>query len=486
MMLNVSITMPINLPEDESLKALNEALKMGAEYAEVRFQVDEVRSVGLRNGEPQYVGFTSYGGISIRVINDGMLGFSAINRFDWDSIKNAVNNAVKAAHALSKLRRRRITLSQEFPARISYEVPQKRRLEDLGNEEIIKYLVDIDKITKEESRIKVRYLSMNIRQTHKFIVNSDGAYVKSYTPRIYLFGMLIANDPSSGSAQRNIEWGGSGGFEVMNNFESEVEHEVKVIREVLDKARPLPHDDTMDVVLGPELAGIMVHESVGHPFELDRIMGREGAEAGESYLHVEDLGKLKLGSDLVTIIDDPTIPNSYGFYLVDEEGITARPRYLVKNGLVNELLTNREYASYVGIKSTAAARASEFDKEPIPRMANTYLAPGNWKPEEIIKDTKRGLYMVSYTEWNIDDKRWFGRYGGFETYLIENGELKGLVKNPFIEVSTGHLWSHVDAVANDLKFFVGTCGKGNPSQGVPVFFGGPTFRVKNVKVLKAT
>ncbi|WP_069806670.1 TldD/PmbA family protein [Vulcanisaeta thermophila] len=477
--------MPVSIPEDQVLKALDEALRGGAEYVEVRFQVDEIRSVSVRNGELQFVSSVSYGGVSIRSLVNGMFGFSATNNLDWDSIRDAVTNSIRSARALSRLRRRRVVLSQERPARITYEVPQRRRLEDLGSDYLVKYLVDIDGIMRTEPRIKVRNLSINVRITHKFIVNSEGARVISTVPRISFFGVLIAHDPERGSAQRNIEWGGSGGFEVMDGLENEVKREVEVIGKVLDEARPLPHDDVMDVVLGPELAGIMVHESVGHPFELDRIMGREGAEAGESYLRVEDLGRFRLGSDQVTIIDDPTIPGSYGFYLVDEEGVTARPRYLVRNGVVNELLTNREYAGYLGIRSTAAARSSEFDKEPIPRMANTYLAPGDWKPEEIIRDTRRGLYIVSYTEWNIDDRRWFGRYGGFEAYLIENGELKGMVRNPFIEVNTGYLWSHVDAVANDLRFFIGTCGKGNPMQGVPVFLGGPTFRVRSVRVLKS-
>ncbi|WP_367834167.1 TldD/PmbA family protein [Vulcanisaeta sp. JCM 16159] len=336
-----------------------------------------------------------------------------------------------------------------------------------------------------EPRIRVRNLYLSTTITEKLIITSDGAHVRSRVPRVYLFGSLIAYDPQSGSAQRNIEFGGSGGFEVLSGVDGEVDREVSAIRDVLDKARPLPHDEVMDVVLSPELAGIMVHESIGHPLELDRIMGREGAEAGESYARPDYLGSYRIGSELVTIIDDPTIPNSYGFYLVDEEGVTARPRFLVRNGVINEFLMNREYASYIGLSSNAAARASEFDKEPIPRMANTYLAPGNWKPEEIIRETKRGLYIASYTEWNIDDKRWFGRYGGFEAYYIENGDLKYMVREPFIEVDTKTLWSNVDAVANDLRFYPGTCGKGNPEQGVPVYLGGPTFRVANVRVLKA-
>ncbi len=467
------------------IKALDLALNSGSTYAEVRYQVDSVRFVNVRNGTLQSLSSYSYGGVSVRVLIDGMWGFAATSSTDWDSVKDAVGRAVSLARAVARLRRRKVSISRERLARVSYDVSEKNKVEDLTNEYLVKYLIELDSHARVEPRIRVRNLSLGVTITEKLLITSDGAYVRSRVPRVYLFSSLIAYDPQVGSAQRNIEFGGSGGFEVLSDVEDEVDREVSVIRDVLDKARPLPHDDVMDVVLSPELAGIMVHESIGHPLELDRIMGREGAEAGESYARPDYLGSFRIGSELVTIIDDPTIPNSYGFYLVDEEGVTARPRYLVRNGVINEFLMNREYASYIGLSSNAAARASEFDKEPIPRMANTYLAPGNWKPEEIIRETRRGLYIVSYTEWNIDDRRWFGRYGGFEAYYIENGELRYMVREPFIEVDTKTLWSNVDAVANDLRFFPGTCGKGNPEQGVPVYLGGPTFRVSNVRVLKA-
>jgi TldD protein len=475
----------MEVSEDVLLKAVDLALGMGSSYAETRFQVDSVRFIHVRNGALQSIGNYSYGGVSVRVLVDGMWGFAVTSDTSWDSIKDAVSRAVTYARAVARIRRRKIRLGHERLARVSYSVNEGTKVEDLSDDYLVKYLMGLDSRIKIEPRVRVRNLFLNVKITDKVLITSDGAYVRSRVPRIYLFGSLIAYDPQKGSAQRNVEFGGSGGFEILGNVEQELDREVSAIRDVLDKAKPLPHDDVMDVVFSPELAGILVHESVGHPSELDRIMGREGAEAGESYMRVDYLGSYKLGSDLVTIIDDPTIPNSYGYYLVDEEGVPARPRYLIRNGYVNEFLMNREYASYIGLTSNAAARASEFDKEPIPRMANTYLAPGDWKPEEIVRETRKGLFIASYTEWNIDDRRWFGRYGGFEAYYIENGDLKYMVRDPFIEVDTKTLWSNVDAVANDLRFFPGTCGKGNPEQGVPVFLGGVTFRVSGVRVLKS-
>jgi TldD protein len=225
----------------------------------------------------------------------------------------------------------------------------------------------------------------------------------------------------------------------------------------------------------------MVHESVGHPQEADRIVGREAAQAGESYLNLKDLG-MKIGSEEAYVSDDPTIPHSLGFYLYDEEGVKAKKRRLIHAGKLNEFLHNRHTANLLGLNSNAAARASRFDREPIIRMANTYVEPGDYKVEELFKDVKKGIYVKSFMEWNIDDKRLNQRYVGHEAYMIENGEISEMVRNPVIEITTPKLWSSLDARADDLQFSAATCGKGDPLQGVPVWSGGPHIRFREVRI----
>ena len=180
------------------------------------------------------------------------------------------------------------------------------------------------------------------------------------------------------------------------------------------------------------------------------------------------------------MIDDPTIPRSYGFYLYDDEGVPARPRYLYREGIINEHLHNRWTASVFGVESNAAARAMDYNSEPIIRMANTYLKPGDYSFEELIEDVELGVYIRSYMEWNIDDVRWGQRYVGLEAYMIERGELGKPVRNPVLEVTTGGFYSRIDAVGRELRFYPGTCGKGEPAQGVPVWFGGPDVRLRKV------
>ena len=467
--------------EDELRRLIDLALSMGASYAEARYQRDYSRSVRVRNGAVEHVGEGSVEGFSVRVLYQGAWGFAS----GQSPTTDLVNEAIKVARSSSTMVKRSVRLAEAELASVKYEVYEGKPLRDISMEDVVKYLLEVDKASNVDQRIRVRAFSMSLVETSKLIMTSDGAYVSSRVPRVTAFSMILAYDASRGiSQQRSEQYGGSGGWELvgMLKIEDSVANDASTLVKILDRARPLKAEERLDVVFSPELAGIFVHESVGHPSELDRIMGREGAEAGESYLTVSDLGSLRIGSEHVTIIDDPTIPRSYGFYLADEEGVKARARVLVDRGVVNEFLMNREYAGYISRASNAAARASQFNREPIPRMANTYLAPGGWKPDEIIRDTRNGIYFVSYQEWNIDDRRWYGRYGGLEAYRIVNGELGDMVLMPYIEVTTKTLWSSVDAVANDLKFSAGTCGKGNPMQGVPVWFGGATFRARNLLV----
>ncbi len=181
-------------------------------------------------------------------------------------------------------------------------------------------------------------------------------------------------------------------------------------------------------------------------------------------------------------MDDPTIANSYGYYLYDDEGVKAKRRFLYKEGVINEFLHNRESSSKLATRSNGSSRSVNYDREAIVRMANTFVLPGELSEEELIEDVTHGVYMKSFTEWNIDDKRFNQRYVGREAYLIENGELKQPVARPVIETTTLKFWRSVDAVSKKVEFDAATCGKGDPMQGIPVNTGGPCMRLRGVYV----
>jgi TldD protein len=224
----------------------------------------------------------------------------------------------------------------------------------------------------------------------------------------------------------------------------------------------------------------MAHESCGHPTEADRVLGREASQAGKSFITPQSLGQ-RVGSDVVNVVDDPTVEHAIAYYLYDDEGVRARRRYLYKGGLIHEFLQNRETAAVTRSRSNGASRATNYDREAIVRMANTFVEPGDWTPEEMISEVKRGVYMKTYMEWNIDDKRFNGKYGGREAYLIEDGEVKGPVRKPVVELTTPMVWGSVDAVGKDLDIMeAGFCGKSDPGQALDACLGGPTMRLRNV------
>ena len=459
--------------------AVDYAIQKGAEYAEARFQKDVINSIVLKNGIIETVSSSSITGIGIRILLNGSLAFASTN--DWrsrDAIKNIVGLAIKMARGRKSSK---IKFSEEKTIIANIEIKPKKDPNNYPLDEKLSILKEADKaLSSEKAKFPNRIIVYSEISTEKGFVNSEGSIIRQVIPRIHLYTFFaVIKDGKSDT--RFIEFGASRGIEVLDewNLPEKFKKEAEIMTEVLDA--PKSPEGIMDVILGPEVSGIAVHESVGHPFEADRILGREGAQAGESFVDPEMLGK-KVGNDVFTVIDDPTIPGSYGFYLYDDEGIPARPRYLIFKGTINEFLHNRETGSIFRTRSNGSARASNFNREPIVRMANTYIAPGDMSFEELIEDVKFGVYIKTFGEWNIDDLRYNMRYIGKEAWLIENGELKHLVRNPILEITTPKLYESIDAVDKNLEFFAGTCGKGDPAQGIPVYLGGPNVRLRKVYV----
>ncbi|MEM2922367.1 MAG: TldD/PmbA family protein, partial [Candidatus Bathyarchaeia archaeon] len=411
--------------------------------------------------------------------------FAASSASGHESVRRLAHVAVRNAEASKLLLKKRIGLAPMRAEVASYGVEQKTKIEDLGIEEMLRTLYELDSSLTSPSldaKIVSRFMRFSTTLEEKAVVTNEGAFVRSQTPRVSLMYMMVALEPGKGTAFRYGEVAGSGGVEVVvyDELRRRLEDEAMVMGRLLREGRSAPRGK-IDVILGSEVSGIVSHESSGHPAEADRILGREGAQAGESYLKPNSIGFM-VGSEHVNLVDDPTIPNSYGFHLYDEEGVRTRRRTLIKCGVINEFLNSRETAHELGVESNGAMRACAYDREPIVRMSNTFILPGDYSFEELLKEVKNGVYIKSFTEWNIDDKRFNQRYVGLEAYSIENGEIRSPILNPVLEITTKGLFSRVSAVGNDLKFFPGNCGKGDPMQGVPVWMGGPSILIRGVEL----
>ena len=467
--------------EDLLSLAVDEARKQGASFAEARFQDATIIHLEFLNGKVRNSSFNSYKGIGIRVLVDNSFGFSSTNALNKESIIECVSKAIKIAKA--NKRKSNIELEKTRAYKDTIIVKPKTTLFDADLDELIKEVKELDKRIQEvEPRVMIRVFYFTAVNEEKLYMNSDGSRIEHKIPKINLTRFFTVIDPQKGVLQRSRSEGGSSGLEYLKELKIEERaiEDAKILGQILDKGEKLKESGYYDVVIDGEITGLISHESCGHPFEADRILGREAAQGGESYVKLEMLKREKIGSDVLTIVDNPLIEKSLGFYVYDEEGVPARKKYLIKNGVVEELLLNREYAAKLSTTSNGSARATAYFNEPLIRMSNTYIEPGDYSVEELIEDVKKGVYFKSYMEWNIDDRRWNQKYGGLEAYLIENGEIKGFLRNPVLEVTTGQLYKSIDAVGKDLKFEAGLCGKGEPMQGVPVWFGGPTIRARRL------
>ncbi len=467
--------------------ALDYAGGLGVDYAEARFQSDVKETVTLKNGVVEASQLEEKRGISIRLIVNTSLGFASTSTLTKRSVRTAARQAYKAARAASRVIAKGVSMGRGRLGDEKVEVRPRIQFGNIGIESRVQLLTEADEQTQQEAgnaetKIPSRILRLDVWNTEKIVMTSDGATVLSTTPRAALFTLLTAYHPQKGTVQRSFNLGGTGGWEIIRdwNLPQLFADEARSLSKVLLEAEKTSRGET-DLVLGPEVIGLVSHESSGHPGEADRILGREAAQAGETYLHADSVG-LRVGSTQVNVVDDPTLRGSFGFYKYDEEGVEARRRTLIKEGVINEFLQNRETASVFGVESNGSARAVAYNREPIVRMANTYLEPGDYARDELLEETREGVYIKNFMEWNIDDRRFNQRYVGLEAYRIEKGELKEMVKNPILEVTTPGLWMSVDAVAEDLEFQAAYCGKGDPMQGIPVWTGGPHVRVRKIRI----
>lgn len=462
--------------------AVNLATKNGAGYAEARLVKTSEEGYILKNGTPESVVFSEGEGLGIRVLVKGGMSFFALNKLTKEEIKAAVTQAIKMAKISGKTLKEPIILTEEKKVKASWEVKPKINLADISPKEKMGYLFEIEKSLKSiKNKLVSRVFQLETSEEEKYYVNSEGTRIDSKIPRVMMYYSLVGIEGND-SEMRYFPIGESGGWEVIErwNLIEKINEESKVLLKII-KEGAKAQKEVQDVVLSPELVGIAMHESVGHPGEADRPLGREAAQAGETYATREWMGK-RIGTDFVNVVDDPSVKNSYGFYEYDDEGVKAQRRVLIQNGILNGYLHNRETAKIFGIKSNAAARASGFDHEPLIRMSTTFFLPGEQTFEELIEEIKKGIFIKSYTEWNIDDKRWNEKYVGSEAYRIENGELKELVRRPVLELTTQKFFTSVDGVGDKLEFISGSCGKGDPMQSIPVWMGGPHIRLRKINI----
>lgn len=467
------------IDEDIALRTLGEAESKGSMLlAEVRLERRDMRQLTVKEGQVSSIITSRDAGMNVRIALPSGVGFASSNRMS----KSEGSKLVQAAYRQAKNGKRKtpVMLSPEPVVKTSWEVYQKRKTADMSIDDKLAYMRELDKaVAKTGVKVQGRLFELKDYEIDSYFANSEGSRIASFLPRITLESSNLVM--SGGETAQSIrQWGSSGGWERTQEWalHEVLPQELRMLKRQIEKGKGIKPGQ-YDLVCGPEVAGIAAHESCGHPMEADRILGREMSQAGRSFISPDMLGK-KIGSEYATVIDDPTVSGSYGYYAYDQEGVKARPRHLYKNGIINEFFHNRETASRMGVQSNGSSRSEFYLREPIVRMGNTFVAPGDFEDDEIFGDVKDGILMHSFTEWNIDDKRYNQKYVSREAYFIKDGEIAGPAKKCVLEITTPGFWGAIDAVSKKLEFTAAECGKGDPIQSMAVNTGGPMVRLRKV------
>lgn len=474
--------------EDLTQKAIETALSSGATYADMRIVEINSQNISTRNGKLRNVSLGKNAGFGVRVLIDGAWGFSSNCKITPSIIERMTLEAVKIARASAKLKKKDVRLAPAKPIRGTYKTPLQKDPFEVPFEEKIEVLIEADKrVLSQSDLLKVSTSSMRSYRENKIFANSEGSYITQEitwcgaNSRAVAVGYGEYQDRSFDG--RNSR---TGGYEIIEKIDlpEKAEESGKEALKLLT-ARNCP-EGTMDVIIGGSQLALQVHESTGHPMELDRALGAEAAYAGTSFLTTDKMGKFRYGSEKVNIVADATVPNGLGTFGYDDEGVPAQKVYLVKEGIFVNYLSDRTYAGELGLPSSSgAARASGWNRIPLVRMTNINLLPGTWDFDEMVEETKRGIYVETNRSWSIDDKRLNFQFGTQIAYLIEKGEFTDLIKNAVYTGITPQFWGSCDAIGNDKHWHMwGTpgCGKGQPGQGMYVGHGTAPARFRNTRV----
>ena len=307
--------------------ALSYAQGKKVDYAEIRAHTEKQEGLVMKNGILDAYFVTVDHGFCVRVLAEGGIGFASTNKWTKDEARTIVDMAHKFAKMAK--RKEKISFTEEKSVKVNWKAEEKEKISNVTSEKRIETMAEIDNdLNSHGVNVPSRMLQMGSNLSDKYFINTEGSMISSYVPRINVFAYITVVENGK-PEQTYKQFGYSGGWEALDywRLKEQMINETKVLQRVIKEAKAIK-PGKIDLVCGSEVAGIAAHESCGHPMEADRILGREMSQAGRSFIYPGGpfwLGT-RIGSDVVTVVDDPTIKNSYGYYEYDDEGIKARRR----------------------------------------------------------------------------------------------------------------------------------------------------------------
>ena len=472
-----------------SERALDAASAAGASYADCRVINRIVQKITVKNGVVASVELLEDEGVGIRVLTDGAWGFAAVDVLDAAAVEDAARHAVRIARASARVNRVPVRLAPAPALTGEYRTPVVRDPFEVSLDDKVDLLLRTDAAMSHLPEVRIRECSLEFVREQRHFASSEGALLDQTI--IESGGGLDATATSDDEVQTRsfpnsfgrhqicAGWEAIEAFDLPGNAERMAEEAVALLT-----ADPCPAG-VMTVILDATQAAMQVHESCGHPTELDRVLGHEAAYAGTSFLTPDLLGTFRYGSEHVTLTADSTRAPGLGTFGWDDEGVAAQRSVLVDQGVFTGYLSSRETAAAIGQLSNGTMRADGWSRLPIIRMTNINLEPGTSSLEEMIATTEHGVFLEMNRSWSIDDRRLNFQFGTQNGWEIVDGKRTRLVRNPIYSGQTPEFWRSCDAVAGPSEwrmYGVVNCGKGQPSQLMHVGHGAAPCRFRNVKV----
>jgi TldD protein len=473
---------------DLAEKALDAATRRGVAYADVRAEEARERHVSTKNGQPGHIGYYETLGVGIRVFVDGCQGFAATDDLSTRGIERAAELAVEIARSGRYARKSAIQLAEEAAYQDVWASPCVIDPFNVPLEENLALLIRTDEELRRNPAVTLAETSLMFSRKRQVFASTLGSLIDQtrtvtgagYSAYSFKDGELQKRSyPNSFGGQYQLK-----GYELVEELNL-LEHAPRIADEAvaLHSADACP-EGTFDLILDSSQLGLQIHESIGHPIELDRVLGSEANYAGMSFLTLDQLNRLRYGSEIVNVVCDARLEHGPGLgtFAYDDEGVPAQCQNIITAGLFTGYMTSRETAAAVGAaRSNGTMRAESWARLPLIRMTNVSLLPGEQSLDEVFSD---GIYMETNRSWSIDDKRYNFQFGCEIGWEYRNGKRVRMLKNPTYSGISTEFWNSCAAIAGRdhwTLWGVPNCGKGQPEQSMGTGHGASPARFRGVK-----
>ncbi len=458
-----------------------------ADYWSLRLVSEETEHLAVRQGVSEPSALGSSLGAMVTLVQAGGIGYGATSDLSPAGLTAAWARAARWAEWHARLGLFPADLYPRSSLRADYASPVVEPWEGLSLVDRLDLLHDACAALEIDPRIVDSSAWLGRRLVRQLLITSDGGEVRHRSDQVSSGLMAVANAGSQTQTRTGggADWGGQGGLERLAQvgFRADA-HRVAAEALALLDAPECPAG-TRDLILMPSQMILQIHESIGHPLELDRILGDERNYAGTSFVTPDLFGRYRYGSELLNVTFDPGVPGELASAVADDEGTPATRQYLIRQGILERPLGGRLSQARAGLPGVATARASAWDRPPIDRMANLNLEPGSDRLADLIARVEHGVLMDTNRSWSIDDSRNKFQFGCELGRLIEDGELKGLVRNPGYRGISASFWRSLAGVGDASTLEVRgvyTCGKGEPNQSIQVGHASPPALFRAVEV----